>query len=148
MHRLFATHIPRVLGALFVYAGIYKLLFPGEATTALESLGVRTWLVTSIVVSVLVAELYVGTLLLMNADLKFSLLFSTAIMFVFSGYLFYLSTLAHPPSCGCLGLSGIFKSSKQEAIWGLARNCIILWALKVAYESRFGNNLRAGEATG
>jgi len=105
-------------------------------------------LVTSIVVSVLVAELYVGTLLLMNADLKFSLLFSTAIMFVFSGYLFYLSTLAHPPSCGCLGLSGIFKSSKQEAIWGLARNCIILWALKVAYESRFGNNLRAGEATG
>ena len=86
-----------------------------------------------IVASVTSIELYLGTILLLRIDLKYGLSLSTAIMFVFTAYLFYLSTLAHPPSCGCLGLTGMFQNSRVEAISGLARNCAILWALRWTY---------------
>ena|SRR5437879_2751104 len=58
----------------------------------------------------------------------------------------YLSTLAHPPSCGCLRLTGIFKSRKQEALFGLFRNCLILWSLKLAYDYYFPRTLVTSDA--
>ena len=58
-------------------------------------------------------------------------------MLVFAGYLWYLSTLANPPSCGCLGLTGIFENSRNEALLGLARNFTILWAMKWSYDRHF-----------
>jgi len=42
-----------------------------------------------------------------------------------------------PPSCGCLGLSAIFSSAKHEALFGLFRNVVILWALKLSYDYYF-----------
>lgn len=51
-----------------------------------------------------------------------------------------------PPSCGCLGLTGIFKSRKQEALFGLFRNCLILWALKLAYDYYFPRTLVTSDA--
>jgi hypothetical protein len=62
------------------------------------------------------------------------MILSTALVFVFTGYLFYRSTLAHPPSCGCLGLTGIFQNSRHEALLGLARNFLILWLIKWSYD--------------
>jgi uncharacterized membrane protein YphA (DoxX/SURF4 family) len=129
--------IPRVIGALFLYSGLHKLFYPGEATLGLETLGASSGLAAAAVVTVVIAELYLGVLLLTGVDLRYAMALSTAMMLVFTGYLFYLSTLAHPPSCGYLGLSGIFTSSRQAAFFGLARNCLILWGLKLAYDSRF-----------
>jgi hypothetical protein len=34
-------------------------------------------------------------------------------------FLWYLSTLANPPSCGCLGLTGMFDSSRHDAVFGI-----------------------------
>jgi hypothetical protein len=45
-----------------------------------------------------------------------------------------LSMLANPPSCGCMGLTQLFKSNKHNAVFGLLRNCVILWLLKGAYD--------------
>jgi len=59
------------------------------------------------------------------------------LMFLFTGYLSYLCTLAHPPACGCLGLTGIFQNSRHEALLGLARNCAILWVIKWSYDRHF-----------
>lgn len=83
-------------------------------------------------------ELYLGLILFLKLDLKYALIAATLLMFAFTGFLWYLSTQAHPPSCGCMGFTGVFKSNKEAAIFGIARNCVVLLALKIAYESHFG----------
>ncbi len=86
------------------------------------------------VIGVTVLELYLGIILLFKLDLKYGLSLATALMFVFTCYLFFLANMAHPPSCGCLGLTGLFKSNKQDALFGVFRNCVILWGLKLGYD--------------
>jgi uncharacterized membrane protein YphA (DoxX/SURF4 family) len=133
--------MPKLLGAVFLYSGFYKLFYPGEATLALQTLGLPSWLATFTVTLVLMLELYLGVLLVSGISLRYAIAFATVILTGFTGYLFYLSTLAHPPSCGCLGLSGIFSSARQAALFGLIRNCFLLWGLKFAYDLRFGHNM-------
>jgi hypothetical protein len=132
MYRQILKAIPRIVGLLFLYTGTYKLLYPGQAATAHETLGLSQGVASAFVVGALISELYLGTTLLLSIDLRFAIGASMVLMLLFTGYMFYLSTLAHPPSCGCLGLTGIFTSSKHAALFGLFRNCAILWALKFA----------------
>ena|SRR2546426_9227113 len=140
MSKRIAQTIPALLGVLFVYSGIYKLLHPGPATMGLESLDVPYGWAKAIVAGVTALELYLGSILVLRISLKYALIFSTALMFAFTGYLFYLSALAHPPSCGCLGLTGIFQNTRHEALLGLVRNCAILWVIKWSYDHHFPRN--------
>lgn len=129
--------VPRLVGLLFVYAAISKLMYPTPATAALESLGLRSIWADAIVFSVTGFELYLGMILLMHRDLKWGLSASMALMFLFVVFMWYLSMTSEPPSCGCLGLAKVFTSTKQEAYFGLLRNCVILWALKWSYDCYF-----------
>jgi hypothetical protein len=122
---------------LFAYAGSYKLVHPGEATLALLTLGITQSLAVAGVMCVTAAELYLATILLTRSNLKFGLQVSTTLMLVFSLFLAYLSFIASPPSCGCMGLSTAFHSNKHNAIFALARNSLILWLLKAAYDFHF-----------
>ena len=132
-----AKSVPVLLGALFVYAGIYRLWHPGPATMAIESLDVPYSWAKAIVASVIVLELYLGAILLLRFSLRFAMVSATVLMLAFTGYLWYLSTVANPPSCGCLGLTGIFQNSRHEALLGLARNLAILWAIKWSDDRHF-----------
>src|SRR5690242_2775782 len=129
-------HLPRLIGFLFLYAGVHKLFWPGQVTLALETIGFSNGLAGTVVALVLIAEIYLGTLLLTGIEARYAMGVSIALMLIFTGYMFYLSTMAHPPSCGCVGLTGIFNSSKHEAIFGLLRNCIILWLLKLSFDAQ------------
>src|SRR6266705_2660968 len=134
MWRSVAKYVPAVVGLLFVYSGLYKLLYPAQATGALLSLDVNSGLATVTIIAVTIVELYLGTILLLRIDLKYGLAVSMGVMFLFSVFLWYLTTIAHPPSCGCMGLTAVFKSNKHNALLGLFRNCVILWLLKLAYD--------------
>ncbi len=134
MMRNLAKCIPIIVGFLFLYTGTLKLLYPSEPTGALETLGVGPWAASWAIIILTVLELYLGILLLFKVDLKYALSIATALMFVFTCYLFYLANMAHPPSCGCLGLTGLFNSNKQNALFGVFRNCVILWGLKLGYD--------------
>ena len=127
-------YVPLVLGALFIYSGVYKLIRPGEATYALVSLDLPPWIAVGSVMAATAIELYLGLILLFRTDLKIGLTVATIVVLAFTIFLWYLSTMAHPPSCGCLGLTGMFTSTKQAAVFGVARNCAILWGLKLAYD--------------
>jgi hypothetical protein len=146
MRSPYHRYFPPLLGALFILAAIAKLLHPGLATMALESLDLPTSWAQAIVACVTGLELYLGAILIFRLELKWALVFSTLVMSAFTVYLFYLSTLAHPPSCGCLGLTGIFQNSRHEALLGLARNCAILWLIKWAYDRHFPKVVSPGEA--
>lgn len=142
-----AKFVPVLLGALFLYAAIHKLLYPGAATMALESLDVPYALAKGLVTGVIILELYLGTILLLGLSLRFGLMLATGVMFAFAGYLWYLSTMASPPSCGCLGLTGIFENSRHEALFGLARNVFMLFLIKWTYDQHFPVR-SAGSKTG
>jgi len=55
-----------------------------------------------------------------------------------------------------MGLTGMFHSTKKAALFGLARNCVILWGLKLSYDyylkpgplprPKFGQAARGGGA--
>ncbi len=137
MIRTLPKHIPALIGVLFLYTGALKLLYPSEAVGALESLEVPFWLANALVLAVTILELYLGVLLLWKVNLKHALVMAMGLMLIFTGYLWHLSMLAHPPSCGCLGLTGLFNSNKHNALFGLFRNCLILWGLKAAYDYYF-----------
>ena len=132
--RSLAKHVPSIVGLLFVYSGVYKLLYPGQATAALLSLAVNEHLAIFTITAITIVELYLGFILVIKIDLRYAMVASMGVLFVFSVFLCYLSTLAHPPSCGCMGLTAVFKSNKHNALLGLFRNCVILWLLKVAYD--------------
>ena len=51
--------------------------------------------------------------------------------------------MANPPSCGCWGQPGVFKSNKHEALFGVLRNCLILWALKWSHDRHFPGTRQA-----
>jgi hypothetical protein len=137
MHR-FIGFIPRLVGLLFLFAAINKLAFPIQAISALEVLGIPYFWGDLMVLAVIVIELYLGVVLLWHLDLRWGLAASMTLMFLFAVFLCYLSTLASPPSCGCLGLNKVFSNAKHEAWFGLLRNCLILGALKFSYDHYVG----------
>lgn len=141
MKQMLLKQIPTLIGILFVYSGILKLLHPAEAQYAIESLEVGHSLARGIITAVTIVELYLGVILIFKIDLRYAMIVATALVFAFAVFLFYLSTLAHPPKCGCLGLTRFFESNKAEALLGLFRNCVILWSLKLSYAHLFGEPL-------
>jgi len=134
MKNAIGKYFPIFLGLLFLYSGAYKLLHPGEAAYALMSLDLHRWLAIDSVVVVTALELYLGIILLLRANLKYSLTVSTVLLLVFTAYLWYLTTLAHPPSCGCLGLTGMFTSTRHAAIFGILRNVLLLCGVRLSYD--------------
>jgi hypothetical protein len=137
MKELLLKRTPELTAAVFLWAGIHKAFHPGEAIFALVSLDLPFSLSSWIVEFATALELYLSILLFRKIDLRYGLRAATGLILVYTVFLWYLSTLAHPPSCGCLGLTGLFNSTKQEAIFGLCRNCVMLWLLWNCYNYYF-----------
>jgi hypothetical protein len=133
MSKLIVTSLPVFVGMLLLYAATYKLITPGEATYAVTALNVPSAIASLTVGLVTAMELYLGLLLVLRVDLKYSLAVTAVLLLAFTGFLWYLLTLAHSPACGCLGLTGIFNTTKHAAIFGIFRNCMLLWAIWLSY---------------
>ena len=144
MKTLVAKYTPKAVGVLFLISGLYKLIFPGEATYALLSLDLPRVTAVFTVIGATALELYLAVLLLFNLDTVRALVAAAGLMFVFAVFLWYLATLAHPPACGCMGLTGMFKSTRQGALFGLARNCLVLWCLLISYHYHRLGSQQAG----
>ena len=123
--------LPVVLGVLFLYAGLHKALFPTEPALALESLEIPPALAKWVILIVTTLEIYLSILLLFRISLSSALTGASILLFAFATYLWYLSTLADPPSCGCIGLTSLFDSNKDAAIFGLVRNVLLLYLVSV-----------------
>jgi hypothetical protein len=134
MIRFLGKWTPTLVGLLLVYSGIYKLFRPGEATMALIVLGFNHGLAGAAIVGVTILELYPGTILLLKLDVWYGLWLATGLMLAFTLFLWYLSLLAHPPACGCMGLTHTFVSNRHNALAGMARNVLVLWLLKCGFD--------------
>ncbi len=146
MRALIARYTPFLVGVLLIYAGVSKLIHPAQAVYALESLDIPQWIARASVGSLTVVEMYFGILSFIRSEVRYVLVGVGVLMFGFTVFLWYLTTLANPPSCGCMGLTGMFSSNRQAAFWGLVRNCLILWCLKVSYDYHFHTLKNEAEA--
>jgi len=129
---------PAFFGVLFLIAAGMKIWSPAQAIISLEAIEINPRMAELIVASVTVLELYLGLNLLFNKRKILFLKGAVVLMLFFTFYLWYLTTLAEPPSCGCLGLTGVFESSKHEALFSFIRNVILLIYLR--YLCRNYNN--------
>ncbi len=130
---------PLVIGVLLVIAGIAKLFSPGVAIYGLEAVGVPEALATPGVVGLTVIELYLGIVLLLGWSTRIYLPAVIVMFLGFTAYLWYLSTLASPPGCGCLGLSEVFSSTKDQALFGMIRNTFLIGYMSASYSHLFPN---------
>ncbi len=144
MLNLLKKYTPAFMGVLFLWSGLHKVLHPAEATFALVSVGLPQAVANPAIIVATALELYLGLILLARSALKFAFICTTALLLAYTTFLWYLSTLAHPPSCGCLGLTGLFSSSKQEALFGILRNCALLWLLRLSYAHHFPKGFGSG----
>ena len=128
-----------LVGSLLLYAGVYKLLFPTELTAALITIGFPDRIASSVVVALTILELHLGVILVLKINLRSGIRAATALILMFSIFLSYLCIMADPPSCGCMGLAGVFHSNRHNALLGLLRNCVALWLLKGAHDYYFPN---------
>jgi uncharacterized membrane protein YphA (DoxX/SURF4 family) len=135
LREFFQRRIHLIFGVLFLVTGVLKIAHPAPATMGLESLEVPFRAANYVIIVVTVLEIYLGLLMVFQVNLRFAFSVAMCMMFVFLVYLWYLTTLAKPPSCGCLGLTGIFQSTKTEAFVGVFRNCLILWGLHWALQN-------------
>src|SRR5258708_29176787 len=94
-----------IIGILFLCAAISKMVYSTEATLAISSLGVKLNAASWVIMFVIIMELYLGTLLLLKLHLTYAIRVTACFLLGFTVFLWYLSLLANPPSCGCLGLT-------------------------------------------
>jgi hypothetical protein len=136
MKSLWLTYLSRAavlfLGILFLIAGSLKMLNPSEAELGLAAIGFSRFFSFVTVFAVTVTEMAIGVCLLMGINVRGILKTAGSLILLFTCYLWYLSTLANPPACGCLGLSGIFDTNRQQAFFGMVRNMMILFVIYLA----------------
>ena len=134
---LVPKYVPALVGALFLCSGTYKVVHPGDATMALVALDLNPGLAHISIIVVTTLELCLGAILLRRLDLRYALGTSVGLIFLLTVFLFYLSTMSNPPSCGCMGLTAVFRSNRSNAVLGLLRNCVLLWLLRGSHEYYF-----------
>ncbi len=117
--------LSRVVGVVFLVAGIDKMVRPEETFSVAAYFqvapGVQPWLVLAL--SLL--ETWTGLWLLIAPANRMGRWVGLALLTVFIWYLIYLARLAHPPSCGCGGLLAVFNSNRSNAQFGLVRNMVM-----------------------
>ncbi len=125
--------IPYACAGVFALAAVLKALFPAEAVLGLEGLQISRPMAEAIVFVITAFEAQIS-LNLIAYPISRTAVLSAAILLVFLNlYLGYLITLANPPSCGCLGMIGLFKSSRHAALFGIVRNTLLIFALALHF---------------
>lgn len=120
---------------LFLWAGIDMALHPATVFLTLATLGLSLKLAEWLTIIVAALEATAGIMLLNHIRFPEATIFTNGLLLIFCAFLYFLRTLANPPSCGCPGLHGIFDSAHAEALLGLLRNVTLMLLLAWAYKN-------------
>jgi uncharacterized membrane protein YphA (DoxX/SURF4 family) len=127
--RKWPLSIPYVIGLVFLYAGTQKLFDPSHFIKSFQILKVSDQLAFDLATFVTAVELYAAAMLLCFERKNTGCFVAMLSLICFTVFLLYLSTLAHPPECGCGPLLEFFKSSRQNALAGIVRNLALIGLL-------------------
>lgn len=130
-----------VLGGLFVYAGILKLMDTTAFAVSIDGYGLVTWRMAKLLSTVLPAvEILTGVALVF--DVKGSLGAIVAQLLVFIAVLSYAVYMGLDVDCGCFG-SGESTSGHSAGLWPtIIRDLLMLAACLLMYWQRRVSGLR------
>jgi hypothetical protein len=134
---------PLLIGCIFLFSAISKLLWPDTITASFRVLGTPQSVARILPFGLAAYELYLGSLLLFANKRLFVPMLALTTLIVFTGYLLFLVALQNPPSCGCVGAIRFFESNKKEAVLGLVRNVTLLLLLAKWLLVRRSNTLQS-----
>jgi putative oxidoreductase len=141
-----------LIGSLFVYAAIYKVLDPGTFSVA-----VRNYMIVPVQYSNLVAltlpwvELAVGLFLILGIQVKPSAFLASGMLAVFLGAMIYAYSIGLDIDCGCFGSAkesagkiGPYHLLRDSALLAISFLIIVLdkGYFSVAHSSAFAGKLR------
>ena len=130
-----------VLAAIFIWAGISKLLEPGNFAVIIDEFGILPdTLLRPAAYALPVLECIAGVGLIF--DFRGSLTLITALMFLFTGVLIYGIWQGVDADCGCFGMyepeTSLFRKLKPA----LARDIVMLGIIAYLYWSRWKQKVK------
>jgi hypothetical protein len=130
--------IPLLVGIVLVAAGMAKSADPITLRTALAWNGIPGSWVSNVALLIVQVEIVLGLAMLFRVSERATTIIAIVMFIVFSLQLGYFLTSASPPSCGCLGKLRLFENTRNETLFGLFRNILILGGLIMFYRRRCG----------
>lgn len=129
---IFASIISAVLGLIFLYSG-YTKLFPVIETFEFTfvDIGVANWYTAPVIARLLIGlEFFIGTLLILNYNLKkFTLPLTAALLLFFILYLgVQIMVSGNNGNCGCFG-----EHLKMTPLQGILKNLVMIAACVLVY---------------
>jgi hypothetical protein len=118
---------PRLVGVLFAFRGIQKIVSPEPLYTVLRFEHVPERLLQPITATVISVEILLGLLLIIRPHRRWVLGATMGLLIVYTVQILYLLIAHDAPSCGCLEGVVLFESARRENLLSLIRNlCLIL----------------------
>ena len=120
---------PVAVGVVFVFAAFAKTSPSSEIATVFRHFGVPDSLVVYVAFVLVSFEAALGASLIVFPGRRQILWLGVTTLAVFCGVLIMLALDNHAPSCHCLGAWRIFESRRQELLFSLARNGLLVASL-------------------
>lgn len=123
--------IPRVVGLLFIWAGVQKAIDPGKIIRVLEFDGLPHLLAVAGTHLVWVGEVVIGLLLCAGLWPRRVMMATIIVLLVFSLQLTYLIVAQNPPAdCGCVTIWQKYNDARLNMTIGLIRNALMAAGLE------------------
>jgi Methylamine utilisation protein MauE len=120
---------PPIVGILFALSASWKLLKPRELIESFAAHNMPSAISTPCVYSLALVEIYLAYGLCFAKNKRIAVMLGILCLAVFTLYLGYLASMAHPPKCGCGRLMELFESNRKNAIFGILRNFALIGLL-------------------
>ncbi|HEV2292587.1 MAG TPA: DoxX family protein [Tepidisphaeraceae bacterium] len=123
--------IPRIVGLIFLWAGVGKAHDPTRTQRVFAFDGVPQPLTEPLTYAVSVGEMILGLALVIGFAQRRAVMAAILVLFVYSVQLAYLIAANNPPKdCGCVMLLAKYASAKQAMVLGLVRNAVMAVGLE------------------
>ncbi len=123
--RVFGLWLPA--GVLLLSAAL-KALSPDHIGVSLARLGLQGGLALPTLIGLVFAEAGIGAALLLAPSRRVQVL-AIGLLSTFCLVLLAFLALGNPPDCGCFGMMKLFRSARDEGVFGVARNLLLIAGL-------------------
>lgn len=122
---------PRLMGLMFVYAGILKVMDHSRMLVVLEFDGFPPRIVQYVAWFVIGTEILMGAMLILLNPRPWLMVMAAIMLVIYSGQLLFLVLSKDAPPCGCMELGAALRFRANEDHTnrlGLIRNAVLLGA--------------------
>jgi hypothetical protein len=122
--------LPRLVGLLFLWAGIEKAIDPTRIQRVLAFDGIPQSLLPSAALVLWAGEIAIGLALMFNVAWRRTIPIAIFVLLAFSVQIAYLIVAQNAPDCACVDLLRKYQTAHQALVTGLVRNAVMAGCLE------------------